>query len=143
MGISLTHADRLKLDDKLSTQQVNFSNNSGFSIKDSNNEKKSSSFFKDNYSSFSGVNSDPLTDETKQDSQIMDNIMIDNCNRFSKLMGSDGEHFISQDFIQYTFTWQEDGNEVFLVGTFGNWTERYQMKKTNKIFTLTLVTNIT
>ena len=44
--------------------------------------------------------------------------------------------------VCYTFIWQEDGQNVFVVGSFSNWIQRYQMKKVGNEFVLTLVKSI-
>jgi hypothetical protein len=47
-----------------------------------------------------------------------------------------------KNVVPYTFEWNENAETVFVVGLFGNWDERYQMKKINNMFTLNIVRNI-
>ncbi len=114
------------------------------SLKINANKEKIGLFIKDSFSSYKGVidsNSDNLSGDTKLSEM---NIMsVDKSNQaeislHTEVINQEKEEAL-KNLVPHTFTWQEDGLKVFLVGSFENWEERYEMKKINKEFTKTLV----
>jgi len=90
-----------------------------------------SQLIKDSLSSFHGVDNDIdlLTVETKQDSRKDSNNFSDvsttkNCPYISDILNQEKEEAL-KNLVPYTFIWQEEGESVFLVGSFGTWNQRY------------------
>jgi len=66
--------------------------------------------------------------EKEEEKNIEDND-DDNNNKENDKKNNNNETKNSNTSFIYTFTWEEGGNEVKLIGSFSNWKDTYEMKK--------------
>jgi len=157
MGVNVSQKDsKLNNSDILKPQSIN---NSGPFIKERwdsiNKTNPSVQKEEDNINKSSDINkSIPFIREFKEDSSVH-GITNDTISRITIANELDNKatlinidrlkqekEILNKNLVPYTFIWQEYGQNVYVVGTFGNWMQRYQMKKYNHEFTLTLVSFI-